>query len=76
MRRDGQYALDKTAKLQIHGGGVYGDKAAAMARFIEVYHLLPENVKARLVVENDDRLYSLQGLFVPAPRNRHPDLVR
>ena len=52
--------LDKTAKLQIHGGGVYGDKVAAMERFIEAYAVLPENVKARLVVENDDRLYSLQ----------------
>jgi UV DNA damage endonuclease len=52
--------LDSTAKLQIHGGGVYGDKPAAMERFIEVYSLLPEPVKARLVVENDDRLYSLQ----------------
>ena len=52
--------LDKTAKLQIHGGGVYGDKPAALERFIVTYALLPENVKARLVVENDDRLYSLQ----------------
>jgi UV DNA damage endonuclease len=52
--------LDSTAKLQIHGGGVYGDKPAAIQRFIETYALLPENIKARLVIENDDRLYSLQ----------------
>ena len=52
--------LDHSAKLQIHGGGVYGDKPAAMQRFIETYGLLPENVKNRLVIENDDRLYSLQ----------------
>ena len=52
--------LDRTAKLQIHGGGVYGDKPAAIARFVQTYQYLPEPVKARLVVENDDRLYSLQ----------------
>lgn len=53
--------LDSTAKLQIHAGGVYGDKPAALKRFIHTYHtLLPGEVKARLVVENDDRLYSLR----------------
>ncbi|MBF9251978.1 UV DNA damage repair endonuclease UvsE [Pontibacter sp. 172403-2] len=53
--------LDTTAKLQIHGGGAYGDKPAAMQRFAEVYHTsLPEAVKVRLCVENDDRTYTLQ----------------
>ena len=52
--------LDSTAKLQIHAGGAYGDKGLALARWVETFHqLLPEAVKARLVVENDDRLYSL-----------------
>jgi UV DNA damage endonuclease len=52
--------LDATAKLQIHGGGAYGDKGSALDRFAEVYHTrLPEAVKARLCVENDDRTYSL-----------------
>ncbi|PTX12223.1 UV-damage endonuclease [Pontibacter mucosus] len=53
--------LDTSAKLQIHGGGAYGDKPAAIQRFAEVYHTqLPEAVKARLCVENDDRTYTLQ----------------
>ncbi|OKL42012.1 UV DNA damage repair endonuclease UvsE [Pontibacter flavimaris] len=53
--------LDTTAKLQIHGGGAYGDKPSAMQRFAEVYHNhLPAAVKARLCVENDDRTYTLQ----------------
>ncbi len=53
--------LDATAKLQIHGGGGYGDKPTALGRFAEVYHnQLPDAVKARLCVENDDRTYSLQ----------------
>ncbi|RAU82155.1 UV DNA damage repair endonuclease UvsE [Pontibacter arcticus] len=53
--------LDTTAKLQIHGGGAYGDKGSALRRFADVYHeQLPDAVKARLCVENDDRTYSLQ----------------
>ena len=53
--------LDSTAKLQIHAGGAYGDKGPALARWVETFqNLLPTAVKARLVVENDDRLYSLR----------------
>ncbi len=53
--------LDSTAKLQIHAGGAYGDKGAALARWVDTFHtLVPEAVKVRLVVENDDRLYSLR----------------
>jgi UV DNA damage endonuclease len=52
--------LDKSAKLQIHAGGVYGDKPTAIRRFADAVQVLPENIKARLVVENDDRSYSLQ----------------
>ncbi|WP_187263086.1 UV DNA damage repair endonuclease UvsE [Pontibacter beigongshangensis] len=57
--------LNMTAKLQIHGGGAYGDKPSAMDRFADVYHnQLPDAVKARLCVENDDRTYSLQDCLV------------
>ena len=52
--------LDGTAKLQIHVGGLYGDRALALRRFAEVYATLPAAVRTRLVVENDDRLFPLR----------------
>lgn len=51
--------LDRTAKVQIHLGGQYGDKKAGLERFIQVARDLDPAIRARLVVENDERLYNL-----------------
>lgn len=50
--------LDATAKIQIHVGGIYGNKAASIERFVGVYATLEERIRRHLVIENDDRLYS------------------
>jgi UV DNA damage endonuclease len=56
--------LDKTAKVQIHIGGVYGNKVEAINRFTRIFNdssrLIDNAIKKRLVIENDDRLYSLK----------------
>ena len=52
--------LDGTAKLQIHVGGLYGERELAISRFAAVHAALPPAVQARVVVENDDRLFSLR----------------
>lgn len=51
--------LDQTHKIQIHVGGIYGDKATASARFVDTWTCLPEPVRRRLVIENDERQYCL-----------------
>ena len=52
-------------KINIHIGGVYGDKKSAMERFCKNFERLPESVKSRLTVENDDKatMYSVKDLF-------------
>ena len=52
-------------KINIHIGGAYGDKVSAMKRFCENFHRLPDSVKSRLTVENDDKasMYSVVDLY-------------
>jgi len=52
--------LDSSAKIQIHVGGVYGDKKESMERFVKRVERIPQAVARRLVVENDDRNYTLR----------------
>ena len=40
-------------KINIHIGGVYGDKESALQRWVDNFHLLDKNTKSRLTVEND-----------------------
>lgn len=51
--------MDATCKVQIHGGGAYGDKAASIKRFAERYHCLDARITKRLVVENDERIFTV-----------------
>ena len=43
--------------IVIHGGGLYGDKESAIERWCKNFHRLPEAVKRRLVIENDERCF-------------------
>jgi len=54
---------DRDAVLILHLGGVFGDKAATLDRFRENYSKLPQGVKDRLVLENDDVSWSVHELL-------------
>lgn len=49
---------DFTNKIILHVGGVYGDKQAAMQQFRIRWEHLPADVRHRVVLENDERLYN------------------
>ncbi len=51
--------LPARAKIQIHLGAAYGDKKGAMAAFVRTWRTLDRAIKRRLVIENDDRLFSV-----------------
>ncbi|UCC60954.1 MAG: UV DNA damage repair endonuclease UvsE [Dehalococcoidia bacterium] len=52
--------LNTSAKIQLHIGGVYKDKITSINIFVERFNELPDLVSKRLVIENDDRSYTLQ----------------
>lgn len=49
--------------INLHVGGVYGDKLSALRRFSRVFSDLPENVRSRLTLENDDISYTVTDLL-------------
>jgi UV DNA damage endonuclease len=49
--------------VNIHGGGGYGDKSAALERFRRNLDRLSPRARARLTVENDDKTYSPADLL-------------
>lgn len=55
--------LDYSSKIQIHVGGVYGNKDLAISRFLENYKNLLQGIKNRLVIENDDISYSITDVL-------------
>jgi UV DNA damage endonuclease len=51
--------LDVSAKVQIHVGGVYGNRNQSLRQFVQRYRDLDETFKRRIVIENDDRSYTV-----------------
>ncbi|HAU90647.1 MAG TPA: UV DNA damage repair endonuclease UvsE [Elusimicrobia bacterium] len=49
--------------INIHGGGAYGDKPAALRRLAAALKRLSRRARARLALENDDRTYSPADLL-------------
>lgn len=54
---------DRDAVMILHMGGVYGDKTATLDRFRENYRNLSQDIKNRLVLENDDVSWSVHDLL-------------
>jgi len=55
--------MDASNKIILHIGGIYGDKPAAIERFKSNYAMLEERIKARLIIENDDKCYTAEDVL-------------
>lgn len=57
-------SLPDSHKIILHIGGIYGEKENAINRFLTNYHRLPQAVRNRLVIENDDRSYNIEDVLM------------
>lgn len=55
--------VGESHKIVLHIGGVYNDKKQAINRFIKNYSNLSNEVKQRLIIENDDKLYNINDVL-------------
>lgn len=55
--------VDYSNKIILHVGGVYGDKLSAVARFKSNFYRLSDSLKKRLVIENDDKSYTIEDVI-------------
>lgn len=51
---------DGSARIVLHLGGGYGDRASALARLAENLQALPPHVLARISLENDERTFTIE----------------
>ncbi|MHB8062080.1 MAG: UV DNA damage repair endonuclease UvsE [Ruminiclostridium sp.] len=49
---------DYRYKLVLHVGGVYDDKEKAIERFKQNFVMLPDRIRKRIILENDDKSYT------------------
>lgn len=59
-------------KIVLHIGGVYDDKEAASQRFIDNFQKLDPAIQRRLIIENDDRLYTVEDVLAIAKQINIP----
>jgi UV DNA damage endonuclease len=49
--------------INLHAGGAYGDKSKSLNRLSRQIEKLPDPIRSRLTLENDDRIYTPKDLF-------------
>jgi UV DNA damage endonuclease len=67
--------LDEAAIINIHVGGVYGDKEAATQKLFDNAPKVPESAMRRLTFENDDKTYTLEETLSVSQRLQRPCML-
>ncbi|KGX93853.1 UV damage repair endonuclease [Pontibacillus halophilus JSM 076056 = DSM 19796] len=64
--------LEEEGFINLHVGGAYGDKEASLDRFHEQIYQMPEAVRSRMTVENDDKTFTTEETLRAAERDQLP----
>ena len=65
----------KQGTMTLHVGGAYGDKPAALDRFVKNLDRLSDDARARLAIENDDKTFTLAEVVGLGERAGLPVIV-
>ncbi len=64
--------IGSDGKITLHVGGMYGNKEEAIERFISNYNGLSKRIKERIVIENDDKIYTVDDCLYINKKTRVP----
>ena len=65
-------SLGSNHKVILHIGGTYGDKEEAAKHFCQQYRQLDQSIKNRLILENDDKNFTIEEVLVIARETGAP----
>ncbi|MEN6315948.1 MAG: UV DNA damage repair endonuclease UvsE [Clostridiaceae bacterium] len=63
---------DTRYKLVMHVGGMYGRKQDSMSRFCDQFIKLPDRIRNRIIIENDDRSYNTYDVLELSQKLHRP----
>lgn len=64
--------IHQESTMNIHVGGAYGNKEAALERFDHNFPKLDQNIRMRITLENDDRTYTAEETLKVCERHGTP----
>ena len=64
--------VDRSHKVIVHGGGAYGDKPESTRRLVERILSLPSEIRERLALENDERVFNAEEVLSVCKQVRLP----
>ncbi len=56
--------MNSTSEIVLHLGGISDNKVRAMERFVKNCQHLEDHVKVRIVLENDEKNYTIDDVLV------------
>ncbi len=65
----------KRGIINIHIGGAYGDKDTSLERFHQNIKKLPDEIKRKMTLENDDKTYNVEETLVTCEKEKIPMIL-